>query len=119
MAARDVWDNRTAFVLASIGSAIGLGNLWRFPYVCYAYGGGAFLVAYAICLVLAGILFMLGFEIHERIKAAYGDFGLRSQEFVFGWGVLILVVVGSLILSVDRGTTELRQARHEPGGPRR
>jgi NSS family neurotransmitter:Na+ symporter len=52
MAGRDVWDNRTAFVLASIGSAIGLGNLWRFPFVCYEYGGGASLVPYAICLLL-------------------------------------------------------------------
>jgi len=46
MAVRDVWGSRSAFVLASIGSAIGLGNLWRFSYVCYKYGGGASLVAF-------------------------------------------------------------------------
>ena len=88
MAARDVWDNRTAFVLASIGSAIGLGNLWRFPYVCYAYGGGAFLVAYAICLVLAGIpLLMLEFAIGKKMNsAAPGAFRQVHKRLEwFGW----------------------------------
>lgn len=88
MAGRDVWDSRTAFVLASIGSAIGLGNLWRFPYVCYAYGGGAFLVAYAICLLAAGIpLLMLEFSIGKKMNsAAPGAFrGVNKRLEFFGW----------------------------------
>ncbi|MCR5350403.1 MAG: sodium-dependent transporter [Acholeplasmatales bacterium] len=52
---RDKWNSRGAFILASIGSAVGLGNAWRFPGLCAKYGGGAFLVAYLICMVILGI----------------------------------------------------------------
>ncbi len=59
MSIRTHWSSRTAFVLAAIGSAIGLGNLIRFPYICSKYGGGAFLVAYLVALVTAGIPIMI------------------------------------------------------------
>lgn len=39
---REEWASRPAFILAAIGSAIGLGNVWRFPYICYQNGGGVF-----------------------------------------------------------------------------
>ncbi len=53
--AREHWDNRMAFILAAIGSAIGLGNIWRFPFVCYQNGGGAFLIAYIVALLNTAI----------------------------------------------------------------
>lgn len=49
------WSSRAAFVLAAIGSAVGLGNLWRFPYVAGENGGGAFVLFYIICVVLIGL----------------------------------------------------------------
>ncbi|RLF57467.1 MAG: sodium-dependent transporter, partial [Thermoplasmata archaeon] len=49
------WQSRTAFLLAAIGSAVGLGNIWRFPYVCYRNGGGAFLIPYFVALFTVGI----------------------------------------------------------------
>lgn len=52
---RDSWNNRLAFILASIGSAVGLGNAWRFPGLCARFGGGAFLIAYIICMCIVGI----------------------------------------------------------------
>ncbi|TET70163.1 MAG: sodium-dependent transporter, partial [Candidatus Zixiibacteriota bacterium] len=68
---RDRWDSRTAFVLASIGSAIGLGNVWRFPYVCYANGGGAFLLAYLVALFIAGIpLLILEFGLGQKMNGS-------------------------------------------------
>ena len=52
---KEKWSNRTAFILAAIGSAVGLGNAWRFPGLCAKFGGGAFLFAYIICLLALGI----------------------------------------------------------------
>lgn len=52
---KEKWSNRGAFILASIGSAVGLGNAWRFPGLCAKFGGGAFLVAYIICMLVLGI----------------------------------------------------------------
>ena len=43
---RESWGSRGAFVFAAVGSAVGLGNLWGFPYKLYTYGGGAFVIPY-------------------------------------------------------------------------
>jgi len=56
----DKWRSKTAFVLASIGAAVGLGNIWRFPYIASENGGIWFLIPYIVCLLVIGIpLFML------------------------------------------------------------
>ncbi|XP_049434163.1 sodium- and chloride-dependent GABA transporter ine isoform X1 [Epinephelus fuscoguttatus] len=57
---RPTWSGRLEFILASVGYAVGLGNVWRFPYLCYSSGGGAFMVPYLIMVLLCGIplLFM-------------------------------------------------------------
>lgn len=51
----DKWSSKAAFILAAIGSAVGLGNLWRFPYVAGENGGGAFVVFYILCVLLIGL----------------------------------------------------------------
>lgn len=52
---RDTFNTRLVFLMAAIGSAVGLGNIWRFPYVAYDNGGGAFLIPYLVALLTAGI----------------------------------------------------------------
>nr|KAG5713677.1 hypothetical protein BaRGS_024725 [Batillaria attramentaria] len=52
---RAQWGRQIEFILTLVGYAVGLGNVWRFPYLCYRNGGGAFLIPYVIFLVLLGI----------------------------------------------------------------
>ena len=54
-AQRENWSARSGFIIAAIGSAVGLGNIWRFPYVAYENGGGAFLIPYLLALITAGL----------------------------------------------------------------
>ncbi len=56
---RQLWDNRVAFIMAAVGSAVGLGNVWRFPFVAYQNGGGAFFIPYFTALIAAGIPVMI------------------------------------------------------------
>lgn len=54
------WDSKTTFILASIGCAVGIGNIWRFPYMCYRNGGAAFMIPYLISVFTLGYpLFVL------------------------------------------------------------
>lgn len=56
---REQWGSRAGFILAAVGSAIGLGNIWRFPYMAYDNGGGAFFIPYLFAMITAGIPFMI------------------------------------------------------------
>ena len=68
---REQWSGQTGFILAAIGSAVGLGNIWRFPGVAYENGGGAFLVPYLVALLTAGIpVLLLDYSIGHRFRGA-------------------------------------------------
>ena len=86
--ARERWDKRTAFVVAAIGSAIGLGNIWRFPYMAYSNGGGAFFIPYLIALVTTGtpliaLEYYLGIRCQKGPSKAF-DFIRKKTNFI-GW----------------------------------
>ena len=53
------WSSRLAFVLAATGSAVGLGNIWKFPYIAGEHGGGAFVLVYLVCIAIIGIPIMM------------------------------------------------------------
>jgi NSS family neurotransmitter:Na+ symporter len=54
-----MWSSRLAFILAATGSAVGLGNIWRFPYTTGEYGGGAFVLVYLLCVAAVGVPVMM------------------------------------------------------------
>ncbi|XP_043224465.1 sodium- and chloride-dependent GABA transporter ine-like [Amphibalanus amphitrite] len=68
---RTNWSNKIEFVLACLGYAVGLGNLWRFPYMCYNSGGGAFLIPYYIMMFVCSIPLLL-------MELAVGQFTQRG-----------------------------------------
>jgi NSS family neurotransmitter:Na+ symporter len=94
---RESWGTRGGFILAAIGSAVGLGNLWGFPYKLYSYGGGAFLIPYIIALLVVGIpIMILEFSIgHYTQRAAPDAFkrGHRRFELVGWWGIILSFVI--------------------------
>jgi len=94
---RESWGTRGGFILAAVGSAVGLGNLWGFPYKLYSYGGGAFLIPYIIALFLVGIpLMILEFSLgHYTQRAAPDAFksGHKGFEVVGWWGIILGFVI--------------------------
>ena len=68
---REQWGSRAGFILAAVGSAIGLGNIWRFPYMAYDNGGGAFFIPYLFAMITAGIPFMiLEFSMGQKYRGS-------------------------------------------------
>lgn len=95
---REHWSGQTAFILAAIGSAVGLGNIWRFPGEAYDNGGGAFMIPYLVALITAGIpiLFLenaIGHRFRGSAPLAFRRISRRA-EGVGWWHVAICFVIG-------------------------
>ncbi|RKV69633.1 MAG: sodium-dependent transporter [Neisseria sp.] len=94
---RATFNNRRAFMFAAIGSAVGLGNIWRFPYIAFDNGGGAFMLPYLVALLTAGIpLLLLDYAIGHRYRGspplAFRRLG-RWFEPVGWWNVMTNIVI--------------------------
>jgi NSS family neurotransmitter:Na+ symporter len=100
-----MWSSRWAFVLAATGSAVGLGNIWKFPYIAGENGGGAFVLIYILCILLIGVPVMMA-------EVALGRRGRRSPIRTFSllareagasghWRLLgwLAMLSGALLLS--------------------
>lgn len=97
---RTIWGSKLGFLLAAIGSAIGLGNIWRFSYVAYENGGGAFLVPYIFAMIIAGApLMILEFSLGHREKGASPLAFSRIDRRLewIGWWMPTVASVGILL----------------------
>jgi NSS family neurotransmitter:Na+ symporter len=103
-AAPEQWGSRLGFILATMGSAIGLGNIWRFSYVAGDNGGGAFLLVYIVAVLLIGLPLMLaelalgrhgrGDVVQAFARAAPGQ-GLAGRVFP---AIALLLVAGAVLI---------------------
>ncbi|KAK3754528.1 hypothetical protein QZH41_009579, partial [Actinostola sp. cb2023] len=90
---RETWGSKAEFLLATIGLAVGLGNVWRFPYLCQKNGGGAFLIPYVIFMLIEGLpLFFLELSIGQRMRKSAILCWRDIHPCLFGIGVCCLVV---------------------------
>ncbi|XP_043560318.1 sodium- and chloride-dependent neutral and basic amino acid transporter B(0+)-like [Chiloscyllium plagiosum] len=95
---RGNWSSKTDYLLSMIGYAVGLGNIWRFPYLAYRNGGGVFLIPYALILALVGIpMFFLECSLGQF--ASLGPIGVWKAVPIFqgvGIAMVLLIIIANI-----------------------
>ena len=108
MANENKWGSNLAFILAMIGSAVGLGNIWRYPYVLYSNGGGAFYIPYLVAIITLAIPFLIleygvGYNYQSSFTKAIVK--LKPKFELYGWmlpvSIFILTIYYSTIIGWD------------------
>lgn len=99
---RGQWGSKFGFIMAAAGSAVGLGNIWRFPYITGQNGGGAFVLVYIFCVLLIGVPLLftemgLGRFTKKGTIGAFKDTG--AGPFWMGLGAVLALMVSFFVLS--------------------
>lgn len=100
--ARETWSRKLDFMLSCVGYAVGLGNIWRFPYLCYRNGGGAFLIPYVIMLLISGLPIFF-FELALGQFSSEGPITVWKVNPMFygiGWGMVTISGLVSIYYNV-------------------
>ena len=103
MTQRTQWDSSLSFILAMIGAAVGLGNIWRFSYVLYSNGGGSFFIPYFTAIAIMGIPFLIleygvGFSFKESFSKIVSD--IKPEFEIIAWILVIFVFVVTIYYMV-------------------
>ncbi|XP_032810155.1 sodium- and chloride-dependent creatine transporter 1 [Petromyzon marinus] len=90
---RETWTRQMDFIMSCVGFAVGLGNVWRFPYLCYKNGGGVFLIPYILIALFGGIpVFFMEIALGQFMKQ--GSIGVWNISPIFqGLGLSSMVIV--------------------------
>lgn len=98
---RETWKSRIGFIFAALGSAVGLGSIWRFPYIVGENGGAAFIFLYLICLFLIGFPVLLCEILLGKIshKNPFGAFLIAGKKAIWGKIGKLTIVTGFIISS--------------------
>uniref|UniRef100_A0AAY4CJI4 Transporter n=1 Tax=Denticeps clupeoides TaxID=299321 RepID=A0AAY4CJI4_9TELE len=116
---RQMWSRQMDFIMSCVGFAVGLGNVWRFPYLCYKNGGGVFLIPYALMVFVGGIpVFFLEIALGQFMKQGgvsawniaplFKGLGLASMVIVFFCNTYyIMILVWGLYFLLNSFTSPL------------
>jgi len=123
-----IWSSRWTFIMAATGSAVGLGNIWKFPYITGENGGGAFVLVYLLCIALVGIPIMMAEVLLGRqgrqspintMRDLVRETGTHKSWQLLGWmgalaGFLILtyysVIAGWEVKSLREGKVQITES---------
>ncbi len=100
------WSSNLSFILAMIGSAVGLGNIWRYPYVLYSNGGGAFYIPYLTAILVLALPFLIleyGVGYNFKSSFAKGITNINSKFQYFGWFLPVVVFIMTIYYSTIIG----------------
>ena len=105
---RQGFATRAGAIAATVGSAVGLGNIWRFPYVAGQNGGGAFILVYLTCVVLLGIPvimseFVIGRSTHKSMKGALRELSPENKVYRFSYVCILGAIITCSFYSVVCG----------------